>query len=922
LTTIVFPLISERKGTGTLTLGAMLSLPDPGKNSYKHSCEYVDRVAEEDMKKAGTLVAVLVFIGISFTAFSILPEGVRAATLYVGGGGPGNYTTIQGAIDAALPGDTIFAYNGTYNERPVIDKTLSLVGESRDSTWINGGGSGDTIYVTADWVNLTGFLVLNGGLIPWDAGIELDHVQNCDISGNNFFVNDYNGIFLRSSHNNTIASNNVAFNADLGIYLLSSHNNTIIDNNVSFNRFNIALDSSNDNIIANNNASNSDSGIFLSYSDDNFVTGNNASDNTNRGIFLEYSNNARIENNTASNNTNEGIYIQYSQDNTVSGNNVSHNEAGVHLYWANGHSVVNNTASGNVYGIHIHTSMYGRFAGNVMIENGFYLDGSEWEWSRQSIDTSNTVNGRPVHYWKNANGGTVPLNAGQVLLGNCTGVTVKDQNLSNGTIGIGIGGSSGNTITNNTVTSNKVEGILLVRSTDNTVSQNTIRRNGGDFNGGGIIVGGLGENEFIGNTVSLNLVGIGFRGGAHRNSVDNNTISGNDFGLELRWSNRNVITNNSIRSNRDYGIWMIGFWNSMVRNQVSSNGLGIYVTSPASHNNSIHHNDFVGNAEAAYDDGNTDNQWDDGYPSGGNYWSDYTGVDLSSGPNQDQPGSDGIGDTPYDKIGVNEDRYPLMSPLTTIMPRPPESLRAYLSGDGLENVTLEWDISPDDGSGLGSVVGYEVYRGSAYSPDGSGYGLIASLPNGTLSFVDNYGGEGDPDNHFYRVCAVDLANNSACAEDQAGKFTRPLSQGPSLISIPLVQSDESIETVLQTVEYDKAWSYDSSSQRWIWSMTSKGYRRGLFNVNHTMGMWVNITEDCNLTVVGIVPSQTTIHLHTGWNLVSFPSFDMSFSVLDLRAEISGTRVEGYDFATPPNFLRMLGDVDVLQAEVDRFSEMS
>ena len=45
------------------------------------------------------------------------------------------------------------------------------------------------------------------------------------------------------------------------------------------------------------------------------------------------------------------------------------------------------------------------------------------------------------------------------------------------------------------------------------------------------------------------------------------------------------------------------------------------------------------------------NVWDDGYPSGGNYWSDYTGTDADG---------DGIGDTTYIIDTTNEDRYPLM----------------------------------------------------------------------------------------------------------------------------------------------------------------------------------------------------------------------------------------------------------------------
>jgi hypothetical protein len=137
-------------------------------------------------------------------------------------------------------------------------------------------------------------------------------------------------------------------------------------------------------------------------------------------------------------------------------------------------------------------------------------------------------------------------------------------------------------------------------------------------------------------------------------------------------------------------------------------------------------------------------------------------------------------------------------------------------------------------------------------------------------------------------------------------------KGSNLISIPLIQSNESIETVLQTMEYDKAWYYDSSSQEWKWYMKNKEYRRGLWNMNHTMGVWVNVTRASNLTLTGVVPVQTTIHLCEGWNLVSFPSFSTSYSVAVLKVEIGVTRVEGYD-SSPPYHLRVLGDGEILQA---------
>jgi hypothetical protein len=69
------------------------------------------------------------------------------------------------------------------------------------------------------------------------------------------------------------------------------------------------------------------------------------------------------------------------------------------------------------------------------------------------------------------------------------------------------------------------------------------------------------------------------------------------------------------------------------------------------------------------------NTWDDGYPSGGNYWSDYAGVDLFSGPYQNQTGSDGIGDTPYFIRANNTDNYPLMNPYLIPFMNP------YLIGD-------------------------------------------------------------------------------------------------------------------------------------------------------------------------------------------------------------------------------------------------
>jgi hypothetical protein len=67
-------------------------------------------------------------------------------------------------------------------------------------------------------------------------------------------------------------------------------------------------------------------------------------------------------------------------------------------------------------------------------------------------------------------------------------------------------------------------------------------------------------------------------------------------------------------------------------------------------NNKVYHNNFINNKLQAYTSEEKE-FWDDGYPSGGNYWSNYTGVDLDH---------DGIGDTAHVIDENNTDNYPLM----------------------------------------------------------------------------------------------------------------------------------------------------------------------------------------------------------------------------------------------------------------------
>jgi hypothetical protein len=83
-------------------------------------------------------------------------------------------------------------------------------------------------------------------------------------------------------------------------------------------------------------------------------------------------------------------------------------------------------------------------------------------------------------------------------------------------------------------------------------------------------------------------------------------------------------------------------------------------------NNVIHHNNFINNTTpVVINPVNATNIWDDGYPSGGNYWCPFGSgfTDTHKGPYQNQTGSDGISDTQYVINAYNKDRYPLMGPV-------------------------------------------------------------------------------------------------------------------------------------------------------------------------------------------------------------------------------------------------------------------
>jgi parallel beta-helix repeat protein len=228
-----------------------------------------------------------------------------------------------------------------------------------------------------------------------------------------------------------------------------------------------------------------------------------------------------------------------------------------------------------------------------------------------NLVVDNVVNGRPLVYLEGVSDVAVG-DAGQVILVNCDRIQVRNLNISHTGPGVELSNTNNTVISGNSITNNS-EGVKLISSSSNTVSGNNI------------------TNNFY--------CGVVLHGSAGNNTVSDNNITNNDYyGVLLTDSSSNTVSRNNVANNHKYGV--------SLRN---------------SSGNRFFHNNFIDNNQHVFTNGST-NIWDNGYPSGGNYWSDYTDVDLYSGPNQNELGSDGVWDHPYVVDANNQDHYPLINP--------------------------------------------------------------------------------------------------------------------------------------------------------------------------------------------------------------------------------------------------------------------
>jgi parallel beta-helix repeat protein len=416
---------------------------------------------------------------------------------------------VEGTDKIATADNITYTFTGNINDSIVIERSNITIDGNGQTLEGNGDASSIGILLS-DLDNVT--------------------VRNIGISGFRIGVSIYT-----MASNNFVSGNNIT-NSDLGIYV--SFDPKILSNPNWF-LYTPKYNNISANYLANNNRS-----IYVWRSSDNTIYGNNILNSD--GIYLEDASNTTIARNNVTN-SHDGIFfwgVPYND--TVYGNTIVNGTRG--LCCGSYNSVLRN---------------------NTMVNNRYnFVSGG----TVNDIDTSNTVDGKPIYYWVNKQDMIVPLDAGHVTLVNCTGITAHNLNLTNNS-----------------------PGILLWSTTNSIVTLCNITKNYG---------------------------GILLQDSSSSNSIAGNNIENNDYaGIEL----------------------------------VVSSG------------NSLFHNNIINNINETVTIVSWGNIWDDGYPSGGNYWSDYNGTDLYSGQYQNETGSDGIGDTPYTIDTTNIDWYPLMQPYSLLV---------------------------------------------------------------------------------------------------------------------------------------------------------------------------------------------------------------------------------------------------------------
>lgn len=442
--------------------------------------------------------------------------------LYVGGSGPGNFTSIQEAINAAGDGDIIFVYDDTspYHEHIIINKSVNLIGENRKTTIVDGKCNQTeytVIKITANHVSISNFTI-NGG---WEGNLDILQVSlnlgsvhsvkvaNCD------FLKFASGIEMHASVSNIIISNCTFYEGNFAISTGEKGNYTVSNCTFFENTGGISITGSN-NIISNC--------TFF--------------DNTSLNIMD--SKGSRVLNNQFIDKS--GLQISYSS-----------------------HCMLRNNSFGRAHLI---------------------IWGHEIEEFEHDIDTSNTILGKPLYYFYNKSDIEINKNTDYghyyILVG-CNNITIRDLNLYGSVLAFSSNITFENCSLNETSVwiylheshynsfvnchFQNYYPLLIEQSCKNKILQSNF-----EYCEQGIQIYHS-SNENLMMNCKIKGGGIHLYD-AHNNSIINCKISHCKQGLEVD-GNNNTIANCNITKNI-YGIFVNGYYNKIYSNNFIDNDVNAF----------------------------------------------------------------------------------------------------------------------------------------------------------------------------------------------------------------------------------------------------------------------------------------------------------------------------------------------------------
>jgi nitrous oxidase accessory protein len=416
-------------------------------------------------KKGIVLGIIMLFIGTSVvSAIDVFDESKPenlGNILYVGGSGSGNYSKIQDAIDDATDGDTVFVYDDSspYNENIQVYKSISLIGENRDSTIINGENPYSVIVLSSDSITFTGFTLKNTG--DASVGIFVDGASGCSIY-NNKITDIFTGIRLfnkdKICSDNEITDNIILSSTAFGIELQNSNNNTISFNTVS--------------------GTTSGSGIYVEYfSSNNIIKNNNLMYNDQAGVQVTSDNNI-ITDNTISLSAYNGIAV-YSSSQIVEKNTISNCSCGISFFKVNNCDIKENILSGNEHQIKVIYCSDITIMANKLSNNSWY--GLNIESSEKIIVKENTLlnnkiyiqSSKEINILKNTI--SYDISSDGIIIIDTTNTNISVNSINRCENGIHFFNSSSNLVSNNNIIANNI-GIFLEKSDNNIINYNNFKR--------------------------------------------------------------------------------------------------------------------------------------------------------------------------------------------------------------------------------------------------------------------------------------------------------------------------------------------------------------------------------------------------------------------------------------------------------------